>query len=302
MYNVIFMGTPDFAVPSLQKLIDTGANVLCAVTQPDKPVGRKQILTASPVKQLAEKHGIPVYQPNTLKTDEAYDYLRSFEPDFVIVVAYGKILPKRILDLPKIACVNVHGSLLPKYRGAAPIQWSVINGDSITGVTTMLMGEGIDTGDILKKTETAIGENETAGELFDRLSFLGADLLAETLKDFSENKITPQQQDENLSSYVSTLSKETAKIDWNKSCKEIFNLVRGLNPWPVAYTDFNGKKIKIFSCEYTDIVPKKEIGAVYAEKGKAYAVCSNGVLHITELQVEGRKRMTDSAFLNGHSF
>ena len=301
MYRVIFMGTPDFAVPCLAELIAVGADIPCVVTQPDKPVGRKQKLTPPPVKVLAEENGIPVFQPATLKNDEAYEYIRSLEPDFIVVIAYGKILPKRFLDLPKIACVNVHGSLLPKYRGAAPIQRAVIQGEKVTGITTMKMDEGIDTGDMLLKVETPIGAMETAGELFDRLASMAPPLLLQTLDGLAKGEITPQPQNHAEATYAAMLSKQEGCINWAAGCDAVFSLVKGCNPWPVAYTQQGDKKIKIYRCEKTNIKTDRACGELYMENGKIYAVCADGVLHICELQAEGSKRMSDTAYANGHA-
>ena len=211
--KIIYMGTPDFAVPCLERLIKDGHDVCLVVTQPDKAQGRKMVLTPPAVKVLAQKYGAEVYQPATLKSDEAFEKLNSYNPDYIVVAAYGKILPERVLDIPKYACINVHGSLLPMYRGAAPIQRAVIDGQKTTGITTMLMGEGLDTGDMLLKYETAIGENETAGELFDRLALSAPDLLIKTLDDFAEGKITPEKQDDTKATYASMLSKDEAVVD-----------------------------------------------------------------------------------------
>ncbi|MBQ6020406.1 MAG: methionyl-tRNA formyltransferase, partial [Clostridia bacterium] len=240
MYSVIFMGTPDFAVPCLRALAGAGADIRLVVTQPDKPVGRKQILTPSDVKKAALELDLPVYQPTTLRSDEAYEYLRSFEPDFLVVAAYGKILPKRVLEIPRIAPVNVHGSLLPHLRGAAPIQRAVIAGDRVSGITTMLMGEGLDTGDILLQKETPIGERETAGELFDRLAGMSPELLLETLDGLMKGTITPVKQNDALADYAAMLSQNEARIPENARSEVVYNLVRGMNPWPVAYTFLDG--------------------------------------------------------------
>lgn len=304
MKSVIFMGTPDFAVPALKSLIDSPKyDVKLVISQPDKPQGRKQILIASPVKQLALQHSIHVYQPETLKTDEVYEYLKQFTPDFIVVSAYGKILPERILKLPVYGCVNLHGSLLPAYRGAAPIQWSVINGDKKTGVTTMLMDAGLDTGDILMTSEKLISDNETAGEVFDALASLCPELLMLTLEGLENNTIKPVKQDSGKASYVSVLSKDMAVINWNKDAKTIHNLVRGMNPWPVARTFMNGKILKVFSTEVlqklVDMIP----GTVFVESGNIYVVCGNStVLKLNEIQLEGSKRMAAEDFLRGHSF
>ena len=276
--KIIYMGTPDFAVPCLERLIKDGYDVCLAVTQPDKAQGRKMILTPSPVKVTAEKNGVEVFQPVTLKSDEAYDKLKSYNPDFIVVAAYGKILPKRILNIPKYACINVHGSLLPKYRGAAPIQRAVIDGMKTSGVTTMLMGEGLDTGDMLLKYETEIGENETAGELFDRLAEASPDLLVKTLEDFALSKITPEKQDESKATYASMLSKDEALIDWNEPSDIIHNKIRGMSPWPVAFTHYDGKKLKIYQSEKTDKSTSALPGTVSADKNSIYVSCSDGKL------------------------
>ena len=299
--RVVFMGTPDFAVPCLAELLASQVEVPCVVTQPDKPVGRKQILTPPPVKVLAEKNGLPVYQPKTLKDEEAFSFLSSLAPDFFVVIAYGKILPRRILDIPKIACVNVHGSLLPKYRGAAPIQRAVINGEKVTGITTMRMDEGVDTGDILLTEETPIGESETAGELFDRLASIAPALLMKTLYGLQEGSIQPVSQPEEGATYAAMLTKEDGLLDFSLPSCRIQSQVRGCNPWPCAYTVHHGKKIKIFSCEASSLSSDLPAGTLFAQNGKLYVSCADGVLHITELQAEGSKRMTDNAYVNGHS-
>lgn len=299
--KIIYMGTPDFAVPCLERLIKDGYDVCLAVTQPDKAQGRKMILTPSPVKVTAEKNGVEVFQPVTLKSDEAYDKLKSYNPDFIVVAAYGKILPKRILDIPKYACINVHGSLLPKYRGAAPIQRAVIDGMKTSGVTTMMMGEGLDTGDMLLKYETEIGENETAGELFDRLAEASPDLLVKTLEDFALSKITPEKQDESKATYASMLSKDEALIDWNEPSDIIHNKIRGMSPWPVAFTHYDGKKLKIYQSEKTDKSTSALPGTVSADKNSIYVSCSDGkLLKILSLQAEGAKRLDAKQFSAGH--
>ena len=299
--KIIYMGTPDFAVPCLERLIKNGYDVCLAVTQPDKAQGRKMILTPPPVKITAEKYGVEVYQPVTLKSDESYEKLKSYNPDFIVVAAYGKILPKRILDIPKYACINVHGSLLPKYRGAAPIQRAVIDGMKTSGVTTMLMGEGLDTGDMLLKYETEIGENETAGELFDRLAEASPDLLIKTLEDFASSKIVPEKQDETQATYASMLSKDEALIDWNEPSDIIHNKIRGMSPWPVAFTYYDGKKLKIYQSEKTDKSTSTLPGTVTADKNSIYVSCSDGkLLKILSLQAEGAKRLDAKQFSAGH--
>lgn len=297
--RIVFMGTPDFAVPSLQALIDAGHDVCAVYTQPDKPQGRKQILTASPVKTLALEHDIPVFQPNTLKNEDEQARLRELAPEVIIVVAYGKLLPKAVLDIPPHGCINVHGSLLPRWRGAAPIQWAVIAGDEMAGVTTMQMAEGLDTGDMLLTYETKVGEKETAGELFDRLAQSGAELLTQTLVKLDE--ITPRPQDDAQSCYAHMLDKQMAVIDWSKSAHEIDCLIRGLNPWPIALTTLSGERLKVFAAEKA--AGNGEAGTVLeADPKKGLTVaCGEGALKLTEIQLVGGKRMKATDFLRGHA-
>ena len=297
--RIVFMGTPDFAVPSLQALIDAGHDVCAVYTQPDKPQGRKQILTAPPVKTLALEHDIPVFQPNTLKNEDEQARLRELAPEVIIVVAYGKLLPKAVLDIPPHGCINVHGSLLPRWRGAAPIQWAVIAGDEMAGVTTMQMAEGLDTGDMLLTYETKVGEKETAGELFDRLAQSGAELLTQTLVKLDE--ITPRPQDEAQSCYAHMLDKQMAVIDWSKSAHEIDCLIRGLNPWPIALTTLSGERLKVFAAEKAN--GNGEPGTVLeADPKKGLTVaCGEGALGLTEIQLVGGKRMKATDFLRGHA-
>lgn len=296
--RIVFMGTPDFAVPSLQALIDAGHDVCAVYTQPDKPQGRKQILTAPPVKTLALEHDIPVFQPNTLKNEDEQARLRELAPEVIIVVAYGKLLPKAVLDIPPHGCINVHGSLLPRWRGAAPIQWAVIAGDEMAGVTTMQMAEGLDTGDMLLTYETKVGEKETAGELFDRLAQSGAELLTQTLVKLDE--ITPRPQDDAQSCYAHMLDKKMAVIDWSKSVHEIDCLIRGLNPWPIALTTLSGERLKVFAAEKA--AGNGEPGTVLeADPKKGLTVaCGEGALKLTEIQLVGGKRMKATDFLRGH--
>ena len=296
--RIVFMGTPDFAVPSLQALIDAGHDVCAVYTQPDKPQGRKQILTAPPVKTLALEHDIPVFQPNTLKNEDEQARLRELAPEVIIVVAYGKLLPKAVLDIPSHGCINVHGSLLPRWRGAAPIQWAVIAGDEMAGVTTMQMAEGLDTGDMLLTYETKVGEKETAGELFDRLAQSGAELLTKTLVKLDE--ITPRPQDDAQSCYAHMLDKQMAVIDWSKSAHEIDCLIRGLNPWPIALTTLSGERLKVFAAEKA--AGNGEPGTVLeADPKKGLTVaCGEGALKLIEIQLVGGKRMKATDFLRGH--
>lgn len=297
--RIVFMGTPDFAVPNLQALIDAGHDVCAVYTQPDKPQGRKQILTAPPVKTLALEHDIPVFQPNTLKNEDEQARLRELAPEVIIVVAYGKLLPKAVLDIPPHGCINVHGSLLPRWRGAAPIQWAVIAGDEMAGVTTMQMAEGLDTGDMLLTYETKVGEKETAGELFDRLAQSGAELLTQTLVKLDE--IEPRPQDDAKSCYAHMLDKQMAVIDWSKSAHEIDCLIRGLNPWPIALTTLSGERLKVFAAEKA--AGNGEPGTVLeADPKKGLTVaCGEGALGLTEIQLVGGKRMKATDFLRGHA-
>ncbi|MBQ2444249.1 MAG: methionyl-tRNA formyltransferase [Clostridia bacterium] len=295
--NIVYMGTPDFAVKPLEKIIEGGHTVLSVFTQPDKPKGRGYAMTPPPVKECALKYGISVYQPVSMKDGEAFKILSELEPDVIVVVAYGKILPKDILELPKYGCINVHASLLPKYRGAGPIQWSVLNGELKTGVTTMNMAEGLDTGDMLLKSETEIGENETASELHDRLSVMGAELIVKTLTAVENNTVVPQKQNDEESSYAPMLTKELCRIDWSRTAQEVHNKVRGLNSWPVAVTVVNGKRLKIFSTRIAD--SKGEIGTVINENPLTVA-CGDKAVEILEVQPEGKKRISAADYVRGY--
>lgn len=296
--NVIFMGTPDFAVPCLQKLIDDGHDVKAVFTQPDKPKGRGYKMVMTPVKELAVKYEIPVYQPVKLRGDEeVFELIESIKADIIVVVAYGQILPKRVLGAPKLGCINIHASLLPRYRGAGPIQWSVIDGESVTGVTSMFMAEGLDTGDMILKKETEIGENETSGELHDRLSVIGAECLSETLKLFENGTVTRTQQDDSLSNYAPMLKKSMGKIDFTWDKKRLHNLIRGMSPWPGAYTYLNGKLLKIHKAKIAES-GQGEPGEIIDDK-KFIVACSDGALEFLEVQLEGAKRMSAGDFLRG---
>lgn len=295
--NIIYMGTPDFAVPALKKLHESKHKVVAVFTQPDKPKGRKMVLTPPDVKVCATELGIPVYQPTTFKSEEPLEIIKSYNPDVIVVAAYGKLLPKAVLESAKYGCINIHGSLLPKYRGAAPIQQSVLNGDKVTGVTAMQMAEGLDTGDILTLIETEIGENETSGELFDRLSILGGDLIIKTLDMLEKGEITPIKQDESKATHTSKIDKSLCPIDFTKSANEVHNKVRGLNPWPVATAELMGKRLKIYSTKVCEKSGKA--GTIISTKPFVVA-CGSGSVVILELQPEGKKRMPSSAFLAGH--
>lgn len=297
--RIVFMGTPDFAVPCLEKLIECNHEVVGVFSQPDKPVGRKQILTPPEVKACALEHNIPVFQPERIKGSNAVDIINELKPDVIIVVAYGKILPKEILTSAKYGCINVHASLLPLYRGAAPIQWSVLNGDKVTGVSIMQMDEGLDTGDVLKVVETEIGENETSAQLFDRLSEIGANALVDVLNNIDE--ITPVKQIEGDYQYASMIDKSMCPIDWTKSAQEIHNQVRGLQTWPVAITSINGKNLKIHSTVLSNCAGDIA-GQIVDNNKKLIVCCGDGkCLEILELQLDGKKRMDTKSFLQGNS-
>ncbi|HCA05437.1 MAG TPA: methionyl-tRNA formyltransferase [Ruminococcaceae bacterium] len=296
--KIVYMGTPDFAVPALKRLATGEKHAVAAVfTQPDKPVGRKQILTPPDVKVCAQELNIPVFQPKSMKTDEAFNQLVKLCPDVIVVAAYGQILPKRVLDLPEFGCVNIHGSLLPKYRGAAPIQQAVLNGDKVTGVTTMLMDVGLDTGDILMKSETEIGENETSEQLFDRLSVLGGELIEETLDALEKGMITPQKQDESKATHTSKIDKSLCPVSFEKTAREVHNQIRGLYSWPVATVRIHEKTVKIHKARLCNGSGKP--GEILSVKPLIIA-CSQGAVELLELQPEGKKKMTAEAFAAGH--
>lgn len=294
--KIVFMGTPDFAVPCLEALINDGCEIAAVFTQPDKPKGRGYAMTPPPVKVCAQKHGIEVYQPEKMKDGTAYEILSKIKPDMIIVVAYGKILPKDIIEHPPFGCINVHASLLPEYRGAAPIQWAVLDGKKKTGVTAMYMDVGLDTGDMLLKAETDIGENETAGELHDRLSAMGAELIVKTVHEAEKGTLVREKQDDSKSCYASMLTKEMSVIDFGKTAQKVHDLVRGLNSWPSASAVLNGKRIKIHRTLITN--GSGEPGQVLSLEPFVVA-CGEGAVEITELQPEGKKRMSAQAFVNG---
>ena len=300
--KIIFMGTPDFSVPALKALVEAGHQVTAVVTQPDKPKGRGKDVQMTPVKIQALEYGIPVYQPVKVKTPEFVEVLKKEAPDAIVVIAFGQILSKEILDLPKYGCVNIHASLLPKYRGAAPIQWAIINGESVTGVTTMQMDEGLDTGDMLAKAIVPLDEKETGGSLFDKLSEAGGRLCVETLAKLEKGEIIPEKQGESPTAYASMLDKKMGNIDWNKSAVVIERLVRGLNPWPSAYTHLDGKTLKIWAC---DVLPqsasKGESGEILeVTKDAIHVQTGDGILVLREIQLAGKARMDAGAFLRGY--
>lgn len=308
--KLVFMGTPDFAVPTLKALIEDGHQIAAVVTQPDKPKGRGKGIAMPPVKEIALQHGIPVCQPARVKEDlEFFHVLEEIKPDAIVVVAFGQILPKRILDLPQYGCVNVHASLLPKYRGSAPIQWAVIDGEKETGITTMMMDVGLDTGDMLEKIVVPLEKEETGGSLFDRLSLLGGDLILSTLKKLEAGTAVRVKQPEEGASYARMLDKTLGHIDWKQDAKAIERLVRGLNPWPSAYTHYEGKTLKIWSAlviedegaDKTAKEPDKPGQIKKIEKDGFLVQAGQGALLVKELQLEGKKRMEAGAFLRGYS-
>ena len=299
--RVVFMGTPEFAVPCLQKLLDCGHEVTGVFTQPDKPQGRKMILTPPPVKELALANNIPVYQPLKMRDGTALEMLKEADPELAVVVAYGKILPKEILDYPKYGCINIHASLLPKLRGAGPIQWSVINGFEKTGVTSMQMDEGLDTGDMLISREIEIGENDTAGDMHDKLSVLGAEVLEETINALLAGALKPEKQNHDEFTYAPMLSKELSPIDWNASAREVHNKIRGLSPWPSATAVLGGKKVKIHKSILVDDAGKSA-GEVVANGNRLVVTCGDGkCIEILNLQAEGKKAMSAADYMRGNS-
>ena len=285
------MGTPDFAVPALEALYKSKHNIAGVFSQPDKPVGRKQVLTPPPVKAFAVQNGLSVYQPNSLKNDDSYELIKKLNPDIIIVAAYGKILPKNILDFPEYGCVNIHASLLPKYRGAAPIQWAVINGDKKTGITIMKMAEGLDTGDMILVDKTEIGENETSAELFDRLAEQGAVSLLKALDMLENGSVEFTSQDDALSTYAVKITKALSPIDWSKAALEVHNLVRGLQTWPCASTIIDGKEFKIHKTVLSLKTGNKP-GEIVDNKGVLTVCCGDGCcVDVLEIQPQGKKKM-----------
>jgi methionyl-tRNA formyltransferase len=296
--RIVFMGTPEFAVPSLRALIDSGENVVAVVTQPDKPKGRGLEVASPPVKVLAEKHGIPVLQPAKIKNDEFLNELKKINPDLICVAAYGKILPRNILDIPPYGCINVHASLLPKYRGAAPINWAIIKGEKITGITIMKMDEGMDTGGMLLKKELLIDDEDTGETLSEKLSEIGAKLLIETITLLKEGELHPIPQNSSEATYAPMLKKEDGNIDWKKTAEEIRNLIRGALPWPGAYTNLEGKLLKIYKARTVEGEGKP--GEVIKSDSTTIRISTgNGTLDIIELQIEGGKKLIAEEFLRG---
>lgn len=301
--KIVFMGTPDFSVRALEALMEAGHDITAVVTQPDKKKGRGGQVAYPPVKETALKHNLTVYQPVRVRNPEFIETLRGIQMDVIVVIAFGQLLPKEILEMPSYGCINVHASLLPKYRGAAPIQWAIIDGEEITGVTTQQMNEGLDTGDILETVELTIDKKETGGSLFDRLSEAGAGLIVKTLEDVEAGRITPVKQEDSQSSYAKMLTKELGNIDFNNSAVSIERLIRGLNPWPSAYTSFRGKTLKIWDSDMCnpDEAYAGAVGEiVQVDKNHFYVMTGDGVLKINEVQLEGKKRMSASAFMLGN--
>ena len=299
-YKIIFMGTPDFAVPGLQALInDPRFKIAAVVTQEDKPVGRKQELLPTPVKKTALENKLTVWQPKHVKN--IADKIKTAAPDFIVVIAYGQILPEEVLAIPQVACVNVHASLLPKYRGAACLQAPILNGDQETGVTVMLMDKGLDTGDILRQERIELANSETLTTLHDKLSALGAKILGDTLIDYATGKIKPQPQDNKLASYITTIKKEAGRIDWRKPAEVIERQIRAFNPWPGTFTDLNGKMIKIIKAKTTENNDKSLISSqIFLEENVLAVKCGQNGLLILELQLEGKKATDSKSFLAGH--
>ena len=299
--RVVFMGTPDIAAVCLNKIIGDGFNIVGVYTQPDRPKGRGMKMVFSPVKELAIKHEIPVFQPENFREDEAVEQLRALQPDVVAVVAYGRILPQRVLDIPKKGCVNIHASLLPQYRGSAPYQWAVLDGLTETGVTAQHMALKMDAGDIIDVAKTPIGENETAGEVLDKLAVLGADLLSRVLSRFEKGEVTGTPQNEENVSFAPMLDKSMCPIDWTKTAKQVHNHVRGLHPWPVATAELAGTKFKIHSTVVVDGKTGVEPGAILAlTKTGLQVACGEGAVEIRSLQAEGGKRMNAPDYFRGH--
>ncbi len=305
--RIIFMGTPDFASYQLECIINAGYNVEAVLTQPDKAKGRSGKLTFSPVKEVAVSNDIKVIQPEKLRGSDAIDEIKAINPDVIVVAAYGQILPKEVLDTPQYGCINIHASLLPKYRGASPIQASIIDGEEVTGVTTMYMGEGLDTGDIIEQLEVKIEADDTGGSLFDKLAKAGGELIISTLKKLEDGTATRTPQDESLSSYAHMITKEQGHIDWTKDAYSIERLIRGFNPWPSAYTELDGKNLKLYKAEVIDDIAPYEgasevnVGEIAFVDKKSFIVkTGSGYLKVLELQLAGKKRMECDAFLRGH--
>lgn len=297
-WRIIFMGTPEFACPTLQTLIDRKENIIATFTQPDRPRGRGQKMQPPPVKELALAHNIPVFQPNRVRTPEVIEQIRQLKPDLIVVVAFGQILPKDLLEVPPVGCVNVHASLLPKYRGAAPLNWCIVNGEQETGVTTMLMDVGLDTGPMLLKASLPIDPDEGIQSLHDRMSVVGAELLSKTIDGLKQGSITPQEQDDSQSSYAPLLKKEHGLVDWQRTATEIHNQVRGLSIWPGVVTQLDGVQIKLHRTAVADGIGQPGT-VINSGKDGIKVACGQGSLIIKELQSAGSKRMEAASFLAG---
>lgn len=301
--KIVYMGTPDFAVGALEAIIEAGHEVVGVVTQPDKPKGRSGQMQFPPVKECAVKHGLRVFQPVKVKTPEAVEELRSMRADLFVVAAFGQILSKEILDMPKYGCINIHASLLPKYRGCAPINWCIIDGETETGVCIQQMDIGIDTGDILSEKVVAIDKKETAESLFDKLAVAGAELVVETIASIEAGTVEPRKQDDSLSSYAKMMDKAMGEIDWTKDAVVIERLIRGLNSWPSAYTYYQGKSLKLWSADVIDTPATQKPGTIEAVSKDSFDVATGkGLLRILELQLEGKKRMDTKSFLLGNQW
>ncbi len=298
--NLVFMGTPDFSVPTLKALYESDHNVLGVFTQPDKAVGRKQNITPSAVKVYATSVGLPVFQPETLRDGEALNVIKKLNPDIIIVVAYGKILPEEILNFPKYGCVNGHASLLPRHRGASPIQWSIVCGDTITGMSTQRMEKGLDTGDVLLSESISIGENETGEELHDRLSLLSAKVILDTMKGLEEETIVPEKQDDSKSNYAPIIKREMGFVDFKKTAQETHNLIRGFYSWPAAYFFLQGKRVKILSSRIANGRAAESGTVLCSDKRLIIACADNTAIELLEIQAEGSKRMKAEDYLKGH--
>lgn len=301
--NIVFMGTPQFAVPSLLQMVEKGYSIKGVVTQPDRPKGRKRILTPPPVKEAAVKLGLPVMQPERLRAPEAVAELALWQPDLIVTAAYGQILPKEVLDMPKLGCINVHASLLPKYRGGAPIHHAIMNGESETGVTIMYMAEGLDTGDMIAKEAVKITDEDNVGTMFEKLADVGAKLLIKTLPDLLAGQAPRIPQAESEATYAPNITREQERIDWSRSARDIFNHVRGLNPWPVAFTTWNGEVLKVWQCQelpYESGDASIAPGTVFALSNAGIDVkCGEGAVRITQLQPAGKKAMLATDFVRG---
>lgn len=298
--RVVFLGTPEFAVPSLESLLAAGHEVAAVYTQPDRPKGRGQKLAFSPVKECALRHGLPVHQPLKVRAAEVVEELRGFQAEAMVVVGYGQIIPQAIIDLPRLGIVNVHGSLLPKYRGAAPVQWAVARGERVTGVTTMQIEAGLDTGPMLLKAETEIGAEETAVELGRRLAGMGAELLVRTLTGLQDGTVRAERQDDAQATWAPVLKKEDGLIDWSLPAAEIFNRARGFQPWPGAWTHLRGQRFNIWKCRAVEVETPATGGALFTHGRRLYVSCGGGsALELIEVQPEGKKPMEAAAFLNG---